>query len=137
MGTLTPARRAVVATAVGLLASLSLIACSQIAAAPVDLVGCTLESFEGDLVAGDGQTVQFISSIGDVALAWPAGWTVRPTDGAQLEVVDAAGRHRALTGTRVSLAAASDTGSPLYRDGALVVCDEGIPVTDAEDGDAP
>ena len=55
-------------------------------------------------------------------LIWPDGWTIRPTDGGQLEVVHVMDTVVARTGTRIVLQAVSDTGSPLFRDGAMVVC---------------
>ena len=54
----------------------------------------------------------------------PAGWTVRPTDGGELEVLDANGVPVARTGTHAFIGAAvADTEiMPLVIDGALVVC---------------
>ncbi len=129
MRTFTASRRAIVATTVGLVLSLSLAACSQIselvADAPSERVGCSLLQFHGDLVAEDGRVV-FEATVsswsGTVPTDWPGDWTVRPTDDGQLEVVDVpTGSVLARTGTRVILLT-SDYQEPFNREGEFVVC---------------
>jgi hypothetical protein len=101
-------------------------------------VGCTLVGIHGDLVAENGRTVLVTTSpaAGRMWLAWPDGWTTRPTDDGQLEVVSD-GVVAARTGTRVRLHSVSDTGSLLFRDGLRVVYPEGPGVPDGELGVAP
>ena len=143
MHTFTASRRAVVATAGGLVLSLSLTACSPLAGgAHGDVVGCSLEQFHGDLVADDGRAVfrsiQHDLPSDPVPLDVPDGWEIRATDGGQFEVLDGTGTVRATTGTRVIVLSDGDPNSPaLNGDGAFVVCDAAPWPTDLDPGDAP
>ena len=129
MHTLTASRRAVVAMMVGLVLSLSLVACSQLAGgAHSDVVGCSLEQFHGNLVAENGRpvfrSIQHNLSSDPVPLDVPDGWEIRATDGGQFEVLDGSGTVRATTGTRVIVLSDGDPNSPaLNADGTFVVCD--------------
>ena len=129
MHTFTASRRAVVATAGGLVLSLSLVACSQQAGgAHSDVVGCSLEQFHGNLVADNGRAVfrsiQHNLPSDPVPLDVPDGWEIRATDGGQFEVLDGTGTVRVTTGTRVIVLSDGDPNSPaLNVDGAFVVCD--------------
>ncbi len=148
MPTLTASHRAFMATAVGLVLSLSLVACSQ---ADVGPTTCSLLFIDGDLVADDGRVVLVNSGAiraGPAPLHWPDGWTVRPTDDGQLEVVDLTGTVRARTGAGIVLSAVNDpAGSGAwFRDGELVVCpgpwpdnylDPDYVAPDEDAGDAP
>lgn len=133
MRTLIASRRAGVATAVGLAMALSLGGCSQ---APVqEPVGCSLLFIDGYLVADNGRVVLLgadsitATPSRPVPLDWPDGWTVRPTDDGQLEVVDVTGTVRARTGTGIVLSGVGDPGGsgPWIRNGELVVCPFGWP----------
>ena len=143
MPTFTASRRAVAATAGGLLLSVSLVACSQQAVGPDrDVVGCSLQQFHGNLVAENGRAV--FRSIQDnlpadpVPLDVPDGWEIRATDGGQFEVLDGTGTVRVTTGTRVIVLSDGDPDSPaLNEDGAFVVCDAVPWPTDLDAGDAP
>jgi hypothetical protein len=144
MRTFTASRRAVVATAVGVVLALSLVACSRktVMSAPDAVFGCSLQQFHGNLVAETGRPV--FRSIQDnlppdpVPLDVPAGWEVRATDGGQFEVVDATGRVRVTTGTQIILMTDGDPDSPTVNDdGAFVVCDAVPWPTDLDAGDAP
>src|SRR4051794_27922423 len=103
MPTFTTSRRVIVVAAIGLVLSPSLAGCSLLArAAPSDFVGCSLLFIDGSLVADDGRVVllpnQSFAAWGPrVPLDFPDGWTVRPIDDGQLEVVDDAGTVRAHT----------------------------------------
>lgn len=129
MHTLTTSRRAVVAMMVGLVLSLSLVACSQLAGgAHRDVVGCSLEQFHGNLVAENGRpvfrSIQHNLPSDPVPLDVPDGWEIRATDGGQFEVLDGTGTVRVTTGTRVIVLPDGDPNSPaLNADGAFVVCD--------------
>jgi len=129
MRTLTASHRAVVASAVGLVLSLSLVACSQtVSSAPDDVVGCSLAQFHGNLVAEDGRpvfrSIQHDLPSDPVPLDVPDGWEIRATDGGQFEVLDATGSVRVTTGTRIIVLSDGDPNSPaLNADGAFVVCD--------------
>lgn len=139
----TAARRAVVATAVGVVLSLVLVACSQtVPPDDDDVVGCSLQQFHGDLVAESGRPV--FRSLQDnlppdpVPLDVPDGWEIRATDGGQFEVLDATGRVRVTTGTRIIVLSDGDPASPaLNADGAFVVCDAVPWPPDLDPGDAP
>ena len=126
---LTASHRAVVADAVGLVLSLSLVACSQtVRSAPDDVVGCSLEQFHGNLVAENGRpvfrSIQHNLPSDPVPLDVPDGWEIRATDGGQFEVLDATGSVRVATGTRIIVLSDGDPDSPaLNADGAFVVCD--------------
>jgi hypothetical protein len=131
MRTLTPSRRTVVAAALGLVASLSLGGCSQGAGAPPADVGCLLAQFHGELVAENDRPVvrtlgdnwEAFGHAGTVPLDWPDGWTIRPTDGGQLEVLDGNGSVRVRTGTRIVLLHSGDPALPVFnRDGEFQVC---------------
>jgi hypothetical protein len=79
---------------------------------------------DGYLVADNGRVILAESQGGrsGTPLTWPDGWTVRPLDGGQLEIMDAAGTVQARTGEGIVFTARSGMGGPLYRDGALEVC---------------
>lgn len=128
--------------------ALSLGGCSQ------PNVGCSLAQIHGYLIAVNGRAV--LSRLGEITpllLAWPDGWTVRPTNDGQLEVVEPAaggykdagkvvtGTVRARTGTSIMLYGVADpvTSSFWIRDGELVVCPGPISYSDyvPPDGDAP
>lgn len=123
MSTLVPSRRALVATALALVVSLSLAACSSGA------VGCLLAQYHGTLAAENGELV--VKTLGDnwdgrttVRLHWPDGWTVLPTDGREFAVLDDRGTLRVRTGTRVILLHPGDRDGPVFDgDGAFMVCD--------------
>ena len=128
MRTLTASHRAVVADAVGLVLSLSLAACSQLAGgAHGDVVGCSLEQFHGNLVAENGRPVfrslQHNLSSDPVPLDVPDGWEIRATDGGQFEVLDGTGTVRVTTGTRVILLADSRYSPKLSPRAAFAGCD--------------
>ena len=59
-----------------------------------------------------------------MALRLPAGWTVRPTDSSELEILDANGVSEGRTGTHALIGAYSGDGDirPYVVDGALWVC---------------
>ena len=142
MHTFTASRRAVVATSVGLVLSLSLVACSRtVADAPND-VACSLQQFHGDLVAENGRpvfrSIQHNLPSDPVPLDVPDGWEIRATDGGHFEILDGTGTVRVTTGTRVIVLSDGDPNSPaLNADGAFVVC-EAVPwPTDLDSGDAP
>lgn len=124
MHTLIASRGAVVATAVGLVLSLSLVACSPtVRGEDPNVVGCSLEQFHGDLVAMFGRPV-FRSIQGNllpfpVPLHLPDGWEIRATDGGQFEVLDRTGTVLVTTGTRVILTAAGRDRPGL---GGFAVC---------------
>jgi len=126
MPTLTASRRAVLAIAVGLVLPLALGACSD------DRSVCSLRFIEGDLVADDGRVVLVHPNLVEenhlVPLDWPDGWTVRPTDDGQLEVVDDSGTVLARTGEGIKLEGVADPhgSGPWIRDGELVVCPIGM-----------
>jgi hypothetical protein len=147
MPTFTASRRAVVATALGLVLSISLIACSPDPGPPAGpsggppvgppgpaatlanrygQVGCSMTDVDGFLVAENGRVVLVYSNIGGgFPLDLPDGLTVRTADDGELEIVDGAGTVRARTGESIKLYAAGDPvqgGSPWVRDGELVVC---------------
>lgn len=132
MRTFTACHRAIVATTVGLVVSLSLAACSQssqlVADAPSEAVGCSLSQFHGNLVAENGRAVlktagsNWGDRAGTVPLDWPGDSTIRPIDGGQLEVVDVrTGVVLARTGARIILLT-GDYLAPFNRDGEFVVC---------------
>jgi hypothetical protein len=129
MRTLTPSRRAILAAAVGLVASLSLVGCSRGAAE--SQVACLLLQFHGELVAVNGRAVlmplganTWGGRTGPVPLDWPDGWTIRPADGGQLEVRDPRGSVQGTTGGRVIVYTDGNPGTPEYNgDGEFVVCD--------------
>jgi hypothetical protein len=128
MRTLTASRRAVLASSVGLVLSLSLVACTQLAGGtPSALVGCMLYQFHGNLVAENGRPV-FRTRQQDiprdpVPLDLPDGWEIRATGGGQFEVRDGRGAVLATTGTRVIVLSDADHDTPaLNADGELVVC---------------
>jgi hypothetical protein len=139
----TASRRAMVATAGGLVLSLSLVACSQLAGgAQRDVVGCSLEQFHGNLVADDGRAVfrsiQHNLPSDPVPLDVPDGWGIRATDGGQFEVLDGTGTVRVTTGTRVIVLSDGDPNSPVLNvEGAFVVCDAVPWPPDLDPGDAP
>ena len=143
MHTFTASRRAVVATAGGLVLSLSLVACSPPAGgAHRDVVGCSLQQFHGNLVADNGRAVfrsiQHNLPSDPVPLDVPDGWEIRATDGGQFEVLDGVGTVRVTTGTRVIVLSDGDPNSPtLNVDGAVVVCDAVPWPTDLDPEDAP
>src|SRR4051794_31221759 len=91
------------------------------------LVGCSLYQYHGDLVAENGAPV--LKPLGDwgarsgtvVSLDWPEGWTIRPTDGGQLDVLNRDGSVQVRTGTHVILLT-SDYLKPFNRDDELIVC---------------
>ncbi len=129
--TFTACRRAVIATAVGLVLSLSLAACAQLGVGTPGPVGCSLVFIFGDLVADNGRVVLANWDQNRlVPLDWPDGWTVRPTDDGPLEVVDDTGTVRARTGEGVKLEGVGDPRGggygPWIRDGELVVCPTGM-----------
>ena len=142
MNSFTASPRAVVAIAGGLVLSLSLVACSQLAGgAHSDVVGCSLEQFHGNLVAENGRVVfrsiQHNLSSDPVPLDVPDGWEIRVTDGGQFEVLDGTGTVRVTTGTRVIVLSDGDPNSPaLTAGGAFVVCDAVPWPTDLDPGDA-
>jgi hypothetical protein len=131
MRTVTASRRAVIAAAVGLVLSVSLGACSQLGIGAPKPVGCSLVFIFGDLVADNGRVV-LANRNGNlpVPLDWPDGWTVRPTDDGQLEVVDDTGTALARTGEGIKLEGVVDPRGggygPWIRDGTLVVCPTGL-----------
>ena len=93
---------------------------------------CSLLQFHGDLVAENGrvvfETAMFDSSGTVVPIDWPGDWTLRPTDGGQLEVVDVpTGSVLARTGTRVILYT-PDYLTPFNRDGEFVACGPASPL---------
>ena len=129
MRTLTTSRGAIVAAALGLAASLSLGACSQGAVASPAHVGCLLAQYHGDLVAENGRPVlktagsNWMERAGTVPLDWPDGWTIRPTEGGPLEVLDGNDSVQVRTGTRIVLLHTGDPAVPVFnRDGEFVVC---------------
>jgi hypothetical protein len=133
MPTFTASRRAVVATALGLAMSLSLVGCSR-ADAPSEMVGCTLLWYDGYLVADNGRVflteTQGARPGSGTPLDWPDDWTVRPTDDGQLEIVDGWGTVRARTGAGIVLSAVGGNdppGTALFRDGEMVVCPDQWP----------
>jgi hypothetical protein len=148
MPTRTASRRAIVAAAVGLGMSLSLVGCSQRGAGSTS---CSLLFIPGDLLADNGRVVLLgthaitATPWRPVPLDWPDGWTVRPLDDGQLEVVDDTGTVRARTGAGIVLSAVADpAGSGAwFRNGELVVCPGQWPDNyldpdyAAPDGDAP
>jgi hypothetical protein len=96
-----------------------------------DGVACSLLFIDGDLVADNGRVILANSREGPpVPLVWPDGWTVRPTDDGQLEVVDDTGTVRTRTGEAIKLEGIVDPRGggygPWVRDGELVVCPIGI-----------
>jgi hypothetical protein len=106
---------------------------------PRALEGCSLLQFHGNLVAENGGPVlktlgYWGTRAGTVTLDWPEGWTIRPADGEQFEVLDRDGAIRARTGTRVILLT-PDYLNVYNRDGEFIVCDDiyGVHVL----GDAP
>jgi hypothetical protein len=132
MRTPTPSRCAIVATTVGLIVSLSLVGCSRGAVeSPTSaLVGCLLLQHHGELVALNGRPVltpldgTWGGRSGPVPLDWPDGWTIRPADGGQLEVLDAGGSVQGTTGARVIVYTDGSIDTPEYNgDGEFVVCD--------------
>ena len=143
MHTFTASRRAVVATAVGIVLSLSLVACSPLAGgAHSGVVGCSLEQFHGTLVAENGRpvfrSIQHNLPSDPVPLDLPDGWEIRATDGGQFEVLDGTGTVRVTTGTSVIVLSDGDPNSPaLNADGAIVVCDAIPRPTDPDPGNAP
>jgi len=126
MRTLTASRRSTVATTVGLVVSLSLVACSR-----AENVACSLKQFHGELVAENGRPLlkatqndaTWEQGASTVLLDWPDGWTIRPTDGGQLEVLDANGSVRVRTGTPVVLLPPYEVGGYRYSGGEFRVCD--------------
>ena len=79
---------------------------------------------DGYLVADNGRVI-LAESQGDrsgTPLTWPDGWTVRPIDGGQLEIVDVTGTVHSRTGEGIVFTVVTDTGGPVYSDGALEVC---------------
>jgi hypothetical protein len=131
MHTSTAPRRAVVATALGLVLSLSLGACTQLGlVAPSELiVGCSLYQYHGNLVAENGRpvfrTLQDDIPPDPVPLDLPDGWEIRATDGGQFEVLDGTGVVgvvRGTTGTHVIVLSDGDPTPALNADGELVVC---------------
>ena len=143
MRTLTASHRAVVADAVGLVLSISLVACSQTVSSAHDAVaGCSLEQFHGNLVAENGRpvfrSIQHNLPSDPVPLDVPDGWEIRATDGGQFEVLDATGSVRVTTGTRIIVLSDGDHNSPaLNADGAFVVCDADPWPMDLQVEDAP
>ena len=119
---------------VGLLVGLGTVwVVGGVAPEPSDSVGCTLDPVRGVVVAaGSGVALDEIwGLIGPASdqpsvlpLAWPRGWSVRPT-GSGAEIVDPHGQVFARTGDTITITAEADPsrpGSPLYRDGAFVAC---------------
>lgn len=106
--------------------AITLGACSQ---GPAHPIACVLGGVDGDFVR-QGDSAVLVDARWNglhwerLALRLPAGWTVRPTDGSELEVFDAAGVSVARTGTHASLGAvkASTAVEPLVTDGVLEVC---------------
>jgi hypothetical protein len=132
----TASRRAVVATAVGLALSLSLVGCSQEAASPT-WVGCSLGQNHGTLVAHNGRVflgqTQGAQPGSGAPLDLPDGLTVRPTDDGELEIVGDGGAVLFTTGTRVIVYEDGNPDTPARnRDGEFVVCH-----IDRYTGDAP
>jgi hypothetical protein len=130
MRSLIASRRAVVAAALGLAMSLSLVGCSRIAgldARPRAHSGCSLWQSHGVLVSENGRPV-FRSIQHDIPpeplpLDVPDRWEIRATDGGQFEVLDHTGTIRATTGTRVVVLGDYDPNTPTVNaDGALAVC---------------
>ena len=97
---------------------------------PPEPVGCSLLQFHGDLVAENGRVVVRTAGSnwsGTKPIHWPGDWTVRPTDGGQLEVVDVpTGIVLARTGTRVILSTA-DYQNPFNGDGEFLACGPASP----------
>lgn len=131
MRTLTGSHRALVATAVSLVVSLSLAGCSQLSQSVVaspTMVGCLLAQFHGDLVAENGRPVLKTAGANwggrtTVPLDWPDGWTIRATDDGQFEVLDRNGSVQVSTGTPIVLLTDPDSNTPEFnRDGEFVVC---------------
>lgn len=113
------------------LVALALAGCSQDLADGIT-TACVLGEVDGDLVrAGDAPVLlnaRWNGPIGErLALRLPAGWSVRETDGGELEIVDAGGAPAARTGTRVLVGAAINGTEirPWVIDGTLVVCPSG------------
>jgi hypothetical protein len=88
--------------------------------------GCSLLQFHGHLAAENGRpvfrSIQHNHAPDPVPLDWPDGWTIRPADGEQFEVLDRDGFVRARTGTRVILLT-PDYLNVHNRDGEFIVCD--------------
>jgi hypothetical protein len=143
MPTSTASRRALVATALGLSLPLSLAAflgISQLADARREAVNCSLRWIDGFLVADSGRVALVKSSVGDVSLDWPDGWTVRRTYDSLLEVVDGMSTVRARTGEHIVLIGVSDPASfehPWIHGGELVVCPGGWPTRPSIRTDVP
>lgn len=144
MRTLTACCRAVVPAALGLVLSVSLVACAQLGIGAPRHVSCSLLFIPGDLVADDGRVVLLAGHEiieppygRPVSLDWPDGWTVRPADDGELEVVDTTGALRARTGAGIVLfgVADPDGSGPWIRDGALVVCPGAWPDNDLDPDD--
>jgi hypothetical protein len=127
----TSSRRAIAATTVGLMLSLSLAACSQLGlgASSELMVGCSLGQNHGNLVAENGRPVFRTLPDGPspaVPLDLPDGWEIRATDGGQFEILDGRGVVPVVagtTGTHVIVYLDGDPNSPSRNaEGALVVC---------------
>jgi hypothetical protein len=129
----TSSRRAIAATTVGLVLSLSLAACSQgsaLVAPSEEWVGCSLGQIHGNLIAVNGRPL--FQSLPDdpprdpVPLDLPDGWEIRATDGGQFEVLDGTGILAVVAGTTGTHVIAYSDGNPdtpaFNADGALVVC---------------
>ena len=120
--------RAVAATALGLVLSLSLVGCAQEAASPT-WVGCSLGQMHGRLVAENGRPVvrYLVPDQPDsdpVPLDWPDGWEIREIDGDQFEVKDGPFSVRVTTPARVIMYDDGNYDTPARnRDGEFVVCD--------------
>lgn len=131
MPTLTASRRAVIATALGLAMSISLVACSQ----PLEDVGCSLYQWHGDLVNENGRAVLRNSDGSTMPLVWPDGWTVRPTSDGQLEVLGGGGEVLTRTGEAIKL---EGVDAPEIDMTELAVCPFGlVRYGVAPDGEAP
>lgn len=124
MHTVAASRGTVVATALGLAMSLSLVGCS----ARIAPAGCLLWQSHGDLVAENGRpvfrSIQHDIPPDPVPLDLPDGWEIRATADGQFEVLDETGAVQAATGMRVVVLSDADIDTPLVNaDGALVVCE--------------
>jgi hypothetical protein len=127
---LDPSHSSIVATTVGLVMSLALVACSRATVGSPATVGCSLLQFHGELVALNGRAVlrplgdTWQGRTGPVPLDWPDDWTIRPADEGQLEVLDHKGSVQGTTGARVIVYTDGNPDTPEYNgDGEFVVCD--------------
>jgi len=131
MPTFTSSRRAVAATTVGLVLSLSFAACSPVSdlvAPSEEWVGCSLGQQHGNLVAENGRPLFRHLPADDpprdsVPLDFPDGWEVRAKDDGQLVVLDRTGVVAGITGTHVIMYEDGNPDTPARnRDGEFVVC---------------